>query len=140
MLLRQPAVADDFWKQGYETGIGIHFASVLSAFPQSLRSLTELCIDLVSKENLLVFIVHSSPTLFRLQIFFLPQSSSGSYNSANYVLACLEKLSVYAEPIDISTDVEMLMKGSSDKWRLLGTRFFNFAGQRGQKPTSLTID
>ena len=48
LLLRHAAIADDFWKQGYESGIGIYFASVLSAFPHSLRPLTEICTDLVS--------------------------------------------------------------------------------------------
>ena len=59
------------------------------------------------------------------------QASSGSHNSANYVLACLEKMSVFGEEMEkCPGDAEMLMKGSSEKWRLLGNRFSNFSGQR----------
>ena len=124
LLLRHAAVADDFWKQGYETGIGIYFASVLSAFPHSLRPLTELCTDLVSCRLFLFILI--------LQPWSFIQASSGSHNSASYVLACLEKMSVFGEEMGkcSSSDVEMLMKGSSEKWRLLGNRFSNLSGQR----------
>ena len=125
LLLRHAAVADDFWKQGYETGIGIYFASVLSAFPHSLRTLTELCTDLVSSAK-------KFWTFLLCKFLSFIQASSGSHNSASYVLACLEKMTVYGEEMDkcSSGDVEMLMKGSSDKWRLLGNRFSDFSGHK----------
>jgi hypothetical protein len=97
LLLRHENIAADFWKQGYEAGLGIHFGTVLSGFPHTLKSLTELCTDL---------------------------ASAGSVISTNYVLACLENVSVFAEPMETvpATHVEMLMKGSSDRWRLLVNR------------------
>ncbi len=92
-LLSHPNIAADFWKQGYESGLGVYFSSLVSSFPHSMRPLAELCVDLCA---------------------------AGS-SSADYVLACLDSMGVYAEPMETvsATHVEMLMKGSSDRWKLL---------------------
>jgi hypothetical protein len=89
----QESIALDFWKQGFEVGLGTHFAALMANFPVDLRPLCQLCTDL----------------------------ASAGPRSADHVLACFEEMSIFAEQIDLVPSSHVAMKG--DRWQLLTHRF-----------------
>ena len=98
-LFKHELVAADFWKQGFESGLGMYFASCLSRFPAITRPFVELCSAL----------------------------ATAGRDSANEVFSMFsERLTIFAEPVEDvpAHQIELISPGANqnydtNRWRLI---------------------
>ena len=95
-LLKEDNLAQDFWRQGLDVGLGTHFQSLLSNFPVEIRPICKLATALAST----------------------------SAQSAEMVLTLLQNLTEYAEPIDMVPSYQT-QHLEGEKWQLLTQRYPN---------------
>ena len=81
-ILKDKRIAAAFWKLGFDSGLGFIFESKLARFPAQMTESVELCISL----------------------------SEASPESANEVLHCLERLSTFAELVELVPQRDLLHK------------------------------
>ena len=97
MVLKESLIASDFWKQGFQTGLGFVLGGYLTKFPVTLKPVLEICTAL----------------------------ASASYKSAREVINILQNLSSYTEPVENVSVNEIAQSDGADgdKWVAMVNRF-----------------
>ncbi|TRY70692.1 hypothetical protein TCAL_16356 [Tigriopus californicus] len=94
VLLKNEAVALDFWRQGSELGLGTHFTQLASSFPASLKPFCDLA----------------------------EKIAGASEKSSEYVLDYLENMQQFCEPVE-SVSSQHIKARDTETWVSLMHRF-----------------